>query len=32
MNPFTPMRRLYERGPGCRGLAVDREGVASGGV
>jgi hypothetical protein len=30
MNPFTPMRRLYERGPGCRGLAVDREGVALG--
>lgn len=30
MNPFTSMRRLYERGPCCRGLVVDREGVTLG--
>lgn len=30
MTLFTSMRRLYERGPCCRGLAVDREGVALG--
>ena len=30
MNPFASMRRLYERGPDCRGLTVDRDGVALG--
>jgi hypothetical protein len=28
--PFATMRRLYERGPGCRGLAVDADGVMLG--
>ncbi len=30
MLPFGTMRRLYDRGPGCRGLAVDAEGVMLG--
>jgi hypothetical protein len=30
MLPLPPMRRLYERGPRCHGLAVDAEGVMLG--
>src|SRR6185312_7271019 len=30
MLPLPAMRRLYERGPKCRGLAVDAEGVMLG--
>ena len=30
MHPFATMRRLHDRGPACRGLAVDAEGVMLG--